>query len=623
MTNSEDSYREKSSSVTLASAALGKCFRTVATCLLASQLAITPAAFAAPNTATSPTDKPVDKPVTKDALPANDHVLKAMHAELARANTDLSKLETPPYYLSYAVYDQDFTVLVGSYGSLLQDFAAHRRQADVAMRVGTPALDNTHGQSRPSGVTSGSLPLGDDQEALQRVLWELTDREYKRAVPALLNVRTSNAVQAEAEDKSPDFSKESPTEHFGKSGAPPAFDHAAWSGEIARLSGAFRKYPDVYFASVVLQVADSNARMLNSEGTAITIPSASTRMVIEAQTRANDGMELLRVETFQAPSAAGLPSEQELNAKIDKMAVDLKALRDAPVAEPYDGPALLSGRAAAVFFHEVLGHRLEGHRQKDEEEGQTFTKKIGQEVLPKFLSVSDDPTIVEIGGVKLAGTYAFDNEGTPSQRVDVIQDGILKSFLMSRMPINNFAVSNGHGRNQPGLMPTGRQGNLIVTSSLKVPEGEMRQKLIDEVKRQGKPYGLYFDDIQGGFTLTQRSLPQAFQVLPVIVYKVYADGRPDELVRGVDIVGTPLAALTRIITTGDKQHVFNGVCGAESGSVPVSAVAPAMLFSEMEVQKRQHAHERQPILPPPGSPQANAPNSNAPKSQPAKPEVHQ
>jgi len=309
---------------------------------------------------------------------------------------------------------------------------------------------------------------------------------------------------------------------------------------------------------------------------------------------------LLRVETFQAPTTAGLPPEAELQGKIEKMAVDLKALRNAPVAEPYDGPALLSGRAAAVFFHEVLGHRLEGHRQRDEEEGQTFTKKVGQEVLPTFLSVTDDPTTREIDGIKLAGTYAFDNEGVPAQRVEVIQNGVLRNFLMSRMPIKGFDKSNGHGRNQPGLMPTGRQGNLIVTSTQTVPEAQMRQKLIDEVKRQGKPYGLYFDDIQGGFTLTTRSLPQAFQVLPVIVYKVYPDGRPDELVRGVDIVGTPLAALTRIITTGDKQHVFNGVCGAESGSVPVSAVAPAMLFSEMEVQKRAHGHERPPILPAPG-----------------------
>jgi len=339
---------------------------------------------------------------------------------------------------------------------------------------------------------------------------------------------------------------------------------------------------------------------------------------MEAQTRADDGMELLRVETFQAPSASGLPSEGDLTAKIAKMADDLKALKNAPVAEPYDGPALLSGRAAAVFFHEVLGHRLEGHRQRDEEEGQTFTKKVGQEVLPKFLSVTDDPTVHELAGMKLAGSYDFDNEGVPAKRVEVIKDGILKNFLLSRMPIKDFSQSNGHGRSQPGLMPTGRQGNLIVSSTQNVPEAEMRQKLIEEVKKQNKPYGLYFDDIQGGFTLTTRSLPQAFQVLPVIVYKIYADGRPDELVRGVDIVGTPLAALTRILLTGDQQHVFNGVCGAESGQVPVSAVAPAMLFSEMEVQKRQHSHDRPPILPAPGFEDA-APRKDAQAKQAVKP----
>jgi predicted Zn-dependent protease len=401
---------------------------------------------------------------------------------------------------------------------------------------------------------------------------------------------------------------------------PPAFDRAAWGGEIRRLSGAFRKYSDVYFATVVLQVTDSNSRMVSSEGSAIETPSATTRLIMEAQTRADDGMELLRVETFQAPSAAGLPSEAVLNAKIAKMADDLKALKNAPVAEPYDGPALLSGRAAAVFFHEVLGHRLEGHRQRDEDEGQTFTKKVGQEVLPKFLSVTDDPTVRELAGMKLAGSYDFDSEGVPARRVEVIKDGVLKNFLLSRMPIKDFSQSNGHGRNQPGLMPTGRQGNLIVTSTQSVPEAEMRQKLIDEIKKQNKPFGLYFDDIQGGFTLTTRSLPQAFQVLPVIVYKVYADGRPDELVRGVDIVGTPLAALTRILMTGDQQHVFNGVCGAESGQVPVSAVAPAMLFSEMEVQKRQHSHDRPPILPAPGF-EDGAAAKPAAKDDQAKPAV--
>lgn len=531
---------------------------------------------------------------------APDLVLTTMKAELNRAKSDLAKSDPAPYFLSYTVYDQDQIVIAASYGGILSNSTTRRRSADVTMRVGSPQLDNTHGQSRASGMTSGSLPLNDDPDAEARVLWELTDRAYRRAAPAYLNVKTNTAVQAEEEDKSPDFSKDVPQVHADAKLKEPQFDRSAWESEVRRLSGAFRNYADVYYSTVLLQVSSSNSRTVTSEGTELAMPSATVRLVMEAQTRADDGMDLLRVETFQAPTANGLPPEKELMGKIEKMAADLRALRNAPVAEPYDGPALLSGRAAAVFFHEVLGHRMEGHRQRDEEEGQTFTKKVGQQVLPSFLSVVDDPTTKEIEGIKLAGTYTYDSEGVPAQRVEVIENGVLKNFLMSRMPIKNFEQSNGHGRNQPGSMPTGRQGNLIVSSSQKVPEAEMRQKLIDEVKKEGKPYGLYFDDIQGGFTLTTRSLPQAFQVLPVIVYKVYPDGRPDELVRGVDIVGTPLAALTRIITTGDKQHVFNGVCGAESGSVPVSAVAPAMLFSEMEVQKRAHGHERPPILPAPG-----------------------
>src|SRR5216683_2076942 len=579
---------------------------------LALQLSFTP--FLA---ATSATNSAATKAAS--ATSPADPILKVMQGELSRASASLAKTEPAPYFLSYTVNDQSIVVLVGAYGSLLTDAALQRRQADVVMRVGSPALDNTHGQSRVSGMSSGTLPLGDDTDAISRVLWELTDREYKRAAPAFLNVKTNTAVRAEEEDKSPDFSKEAPQSHTGEALKPHAFDRAAWEGEIRRLSGQFRRYPGVYFATVVLQVQDFTSRLVSSEGAAIASPTASTRLIMEAETRADDGMELIRVETFQAPSAAGLPGEADLTAKIDKMAADLKDLRKAPVAEPYDGPALLSGRAAAVFFHEVLGHRLEGHRQRDEDEGQTFTKKIGQEVIPKFLSIADDPMIREVAGVKLAGSYDYDNEGSPAQRVEVIQNGVLKNFLMSRMPIKNFGVSNGHGRNQPGLMPTGRQGNLIVTSSQTVSEKDMRQKLINEVKKQNKPYGLYFDDIQGGFTLTTRSLPQAFQVLPVIVYKVYADGRPDELVRGVDIVGTPLAALTRIMTTGDQQHVFNGVCGAESGSVPVAAAAPAMLFSEMEVQKRGHSHERPPILPPPGFEDGSAAVDHS--AAEAKPEV--
>jgi TldD protein len=529
-----------------------------------------------------------------------DVLLETMQRELKRATTSLAKADPAPYFLSYAATDADSTTIAGVNGSLVVSTSTHRRQADVMMRVGSAALDNTHSQSRPSGIISGALPLHDDPDAIARVMWQLTDSEYQQASGAFLRVKTNQAVQSEEEDKSPDFSQETAQTHVDESAPKLILDQKIWEDRIRRISGGFLKYPDVYESFVLLQGGTNRSYLATSEGTAFVQPSAVVRLVIQAETRADDGTDLIRVESFQAASPDGLPPEPELIAKVDKMATDLKDLRAAPAAEPYAGPALLSGRAAAVFFHEVLGHRLEGHRQRDEREGQTFTKKVGQQVLPTFLTVVDDPTLKELNGVKLAGSYDFDDEGVPAARVVAVEDGVLKNFLMSRMPITNFSHSNGHGRREAGLMPTGRQGNLIVTSTKTVKDSEMRQKFIDEIKKQGKPYGLYFEDIQGGFTLTARAQPQAFQVIPVMVYRVYPDGRPDELVRGVDIVGTPLLSLNNIILTGDTLQVFNGICGAESGQVPVSASAPSMLFSEIEVQKREKGTQRPPILPPPG-----------------------
>src|SRR5262249_14543736 len=256
-------------------------------------------------------------------------------------------------------------------------------------------------------------------------------------------------------------------------------------------------------------------------------------------------------------------------------------------------------RAAAVFFHEVFGHRAEGHRQKDITEGQTFASKVGQPILPNFLSIVDDTTMKKLDGTDLLGYYQFDDEGVPAQEVTLVDHGILRNFEMSRSPLADFPHSNGHGRRQLGAVPVSRQGNLIVKSSKTMTNAQLRAKLIELIKEQNKPYGLLIDDIAGGFTFTGRGQPQAFQVLPLVVYKVYPDGRPDELVRGVDIVGTPLAALTKIVATGDTTEVFNGYCGAESGSVPVSAASPAILTRELEVQKKQTSTDRPPILPPP------------------------
>jgi len=288
-----------------------------------------------------------------------------------------------------------------------------------------------------------------------------------------------------------------------------------------------------------------------------------------------------------------------LNAAIDRVAGDLTKLLQAPDAEPFVGPAIFSGRAAGVFFHEIFGHRVEGHRQKDDSEGQTFTKSVNTKVLPDFLTVVFDPTRRQIGGVDLNGWYEYDDEGVKARKVTAVDHGLLKTFLMSRSPIKGFDSSNGHGRRQPGLEVVSRQSNLIVESSNAVSDARLREMLLAEAKRQGKPYGLFFQDITGGFTTTGRSGLQAFKVIPVVVYRVYTDGRPDELVRGADIVGTPLASFSKILATGNKAEVFNGYCGAESGSVPVSAVSPSILVSEIEIEKKAKSNDRPPVLPEP------------------------
>jgi TldD protein len=545
------------------------------------------------------------------ADPQSEMLLGTMQAELTRAKASLGKLDPAPYFISYAIFDQQTIAITAQDGALVNSISSQSRRADVTMHVGTPALDNTHDQGRESGINSLPLPLGNDRDAIARSLWLLTYNEYRQASGAFLQVKTQNAVQSEEEDKSPDFSTETSHQDVLPPGPPAAIHMKEWEDRVRAYSAEFKKYPFIYNAVTSLTFEQGTEYMVSTDGTRLSEPGHQARLVLEAETRADDGMDLLRVETFQASTPEQFPSVAEISAKIEKMASDLKALRAAPVADPYDGPALLSGRATAVFFHEVLGHRLEGHRQRGEEEGQTFTKKVNQSVLPSFLSVADDPTMKKLNGIDLAGTYAFDDEGTPAERVEVIQNGILKNFLMSRIPIANFSHSNGHGRRQAGRMATGRQGNLIVTSTNTMPEADLRKRFIEEIKKQGKPYGLYFEDVEGGFTLTQRELPQAFQVLPIIVWRVYADGRPDELVRGVDIVGTPLSALERIVVTGNKTEIFNGVCGAESGFVPVSAAAPAMLFSEMEVQKSSHGRDRPPILPPPSTTPGGAGSGHA------------
>jgi len=530
-------------------------------------------------------------------------VSQAMQTELDRSMQKLKTQPVPPYFLSYEIIDTHTYSVNGAFGKLTHSGETRHRQLDIDMRVGDFAMDNTHEVrgglpfGMIGGVSSASVPIDNDPDAIRAVLWYRTDARYKQAVEQLTRVKTNSQVQVAPEDKSDDFSHEQP-QQFSEPIRDVKVDLKTWEDKIRKYTAPFAKYSNIYNAQAIFEASSETRWFVNSEGSRIQTSQPTWRLFLIAYTKADDGMELPRYESWLGFSDKDLPDDATVLKAVDKMIADLEALRVAPVADPYTGPAILSGRASGVFFHEIFGHRVEGHRQKLSNEAQTFKKMIGQEVLPKDFSVYFDPTVERMAGTTLAGYYLYDNQGVKARRVDVVEDGVLKTFLMSRTPIEGIPQSNGHGRAQSGFAPVARQSNLIVAVAPASVQPDLKKLLIEEVKKQGLPYGLYFADISGGFTFTGRTVPNAFNVMPLVVYRIYPDGR-EELVRGVDLIGTPLTTFSKIAAADNHVEVFNGICGAESGGVPVSAVSPGILISQIEVQKKQKSQERPPILPAP------------------------
>ena len=534
--------------------------------------------------------------------PTATPVLSALQAELDRSMEHLKSQPTPPYFLSYEVTETHTVDVSGSFGTLTRSNDSRRRNLDIDLRVGDYKLDN----SRPirGGMTNNAqrysyveMPTDDDADAIRANLWYHTDARYKRAVEQLTSAKTNSRVKVEQEDTSGDFSP-APAEHFSEPVLEIHTDRKAWEEKVRKYTAPFQRYGNIYQANADLRATTETRWYVSTDGSRIQTSQTSYLLMINALTKADDGMELPRFESFFSFTPEGLPNDAAVLKAVDKIIADLKALKNAPIVDPYVGPAILSGRATGVFFHEVFGHRLEGHRNKGEDQSQTFKKFLNDRVLPEFISVYADPTQRRLAGIDLNGCYRYDNQGVKARRVTVVDNGILKTFLLSRTPIEGFPESNGHGRKQAGYAPVARQSNLIVAARSPVSRAELKKKLLEEVQKQGKAFGLLFDDIQGGFTMTGRTTPNAFNVLPVMVYRIFPDGR-EELVRGVDLIGTPLTVFSRIIAADNDVAIFNGTCGAESGFVPVSASGPGILVSQLEVQKKQKSQERSPILGPP------------------------
>ncbi len=573
------------------------------------------------NTTLKPDPKPIATPEIKIDLPSipakidvtksqptdgnapdkRSALLDILRSETEREMAALRKQKEPAHYLAFQLVEQRVVSLEAEGGALITDSDDTARNLDVEVRVGDPNLDSTRDlASDDNGLNSpltrrGVVPFGEDIQAISNALWLETDRRYREAVTALGYVRQDQSTLSK-HATAPDFAPSKP-EVYVEAPVTLQFDKTQWVERLKRCSAkALKGAATRGTCGVVFQV--NTTWFVNSEGSQVQLSWTNAQMSVSVGVKADDGMSLSRLEQRFGRQPSDLPAESEADKMIATVTGDLDALHDAPLAEPYVGPAILEGRAAGVFFHEVFGHRIEGHRQKATTSGQTFASYVGKDIAPEWLSVYDDPMIVTLNGMQLNGFYRFDDEGVRAEHVPLIDRGKLVGFLMGRNPIKGFPASNGHGRRSPGLPPVARQGNLVVEVSKSVPRADLEKLLIEEIKKQNRPYGMIFTDISGGFTNTSAFAPQAFKVNPVMAYKLFPDGKR-ELVRGIDISGTPLVALQSIRAASREIETFNGVCGAESGWVPVSASAPSLLLEKLEIERGFIPPDRPPLLQPP------------------------
>ncbi len=553
---------------------------------------------------------------TPDPKDPRQRQLAAMAEELERAHQSLQlRGHEAPYFVSYAVRGIDTQEVGAKYGAVFLDRKRSEKRLQVDVRVGSYQFDNSGSpemfdfEGADSGYSAGrEAPLDDDPGALRNALWLLTDETYKKSLSAFLKKKGKQVYRPDDPDTPPSFSREEPRVSIDPP-LPSPFDRGFWEKELREQTERLSSHPELFDSQMRASVDHEEREFASSEGTRLVTERAIYALHVQAWSRAPDGMLLENSRDFYGAREGELPRGADLSKRIDAMVEELIALQKAPVLDPYTGPALLEPEAAGVLFHEAVGHRLEGERQNDDKDGHTFKGQVGKPILPSFLSIIDDPTDAAAGPVSLNGYYRFDDQGVPGQRTTLVENGVLKTFLLSRAPVEGAPPrSNGHGRSAPGRDPVARMSNLIVESSRKVSWSRLKQELMAEARRQSKPFGLVIRDVTGGNTDTSGYAYQAFKGQPRLVYKVDAKTGAETLVRGVEIVGTPLLSINKIIATGDVQRVFNGYCGAESGYVPVSTVAPTVLVSEIELQRTRKDTGRPPLL---SSPWARQPPAAA------------
>jgi len=544
----------------------------------------------------------------------DDVVTKAMQDELDRSMKQL-RLESlnRPYFIAYRVSDLSSSTMAAVLGSLTSSEQQHLRLLTVEVRVGDYAVDNTNflsarfgaaGVARTFGNTV-QLPLEDDYKEIRRQIWLATDSAYKQALEALAQKRAALENKTRAEDI-PDFSKEEPlTSHE----SPVVMDLDPKRAEVLvrRLSAIFRSMPDIHRSSVEIQATNAYTRYLNSEGTEYTRAEPGVGLIARAGTQAQDGMPLGDELAVYERSMSALPGEEQLAVRIRDMGNRLVELRSAPLVERYNGPVLFEGEASAEIFGQALAPKLVASRRPVTESPQfemltsrvesSLQDRLGARVLPDWASITDDPTRQEQNGVPLLGGYSVDYDGVRAHKTVVVENGILKTLLLSRAPVRGIPHSTGNQRGF-GVAPS----NLFLTVQNGLTDAALKQKLLSLAQQRAKPYAIVVRRLRNPLLGDPREMMASAMrsFLPelggggkgmlqsaVEAYEVFPDGH-EKLIRNAQLEGLNEGSFNDLVAASSSQKVYsmpfvdfgNMVMGMfTAGMVPNQANPPVVSFS--------------------------------------------
>jgi PmbA/TldA metallopeptidase C-terminal domain len=555
-----------------------------------------------------------------------DTLLRAMRDELSRSRgLKVLSLEAP-YFIEYTVEDGDSFEVSASLGGLISVRHDRFRIPEIKVRVGDYKFDNTGYVG--SGFHFGThydierFPVENSYEVMRRFLWLATDTAYKSAVEAISRKRAAlkNVAVNHPLD---DFAKAEPLKKILEIRHIP-LDEEAWSGRVRALSAIFDAYPAVKASGVELSAVQTANYYLNSEGAEVRIPENMIYLLARAEAQAPDGMVLHDAVLFQSLDFDRMPAEPELRRGIAALAASLAARAGAPKGEDYSGPVLFEGAAGAQLFAEVLGANLALTRRPVMEPGRNSAVPVselegrqGARILPEWFDVVDDPTQKEWHGRPLFGSYEVDREGVAPGPLSLVEKGVLKTFLLTRQPELGFAGSNGRARLPGSFGANGAAiGNLFVRARETVPAADLKKKLIEMCQQRNKPYGMIVRRMDfpssASFQEVRRLLSNAEQAgghpvsAPVLVYKVYPDGR-EELVRGLRFRGLTARSLKDILAAGDDNNVFEflnnqapfATIGGANYVAESCAIAPSVLIDDLDLHPLDEELPKLPIVPAP------------------------